>query len=125
MKYSKQKELIKGFVLENLIHPTAENVYDNLKPNNPNLSLGTVYRNLNKLSQQGFIKKISVHNGKDFFDGNVSKHYHIICKCCNKVFDVNLDLENFINKQIKNQSDIAIIDHNLTINGLCIACQNK
>lgn len=125
MKYSKQKELIRDFVLENLIHPTAETVYDNLKKDNPSLSLGTVYRNLNKLAEKGVIKKINVSNGKDFFDGNISKHYHMICKSCNKIFDINLDLEDFISEQIKKKSDMVITGYNLTINGLCVTCQNK
>ena len=69
MRYSKQRELILNTVLQNKIHPTADDVYKLLRDEYPGLSLGTVYRNLNFLAEHDMLKKINVPNGSDCFDG--------------------------------------------------------
>ncbi|EEG30013.1 transcriptional regulator, Fur family [[Clostridium] methylpentosum DSM 5476] len=91
MKYSKQREIILDFVKTNLVHPSANYVYANLKKEHPNLSLGTVYRNLNKLSEHGLIQKIEVADAPDRFDGNVTPHFHAICVKCGQMYDFELD----------------------------------
>lgn len=68
-KYSRQRELIYKTVMENKVHPTAEFVYNYLKKDNPQLSLGTVYRNLQQLSDNGEINRLSIPNQPDRFDG--------------------------------------------------------
>lgn len=125
MKYSKQRELIENTVKENHIHPSADEVYTLLKPNNPSLSLGTVYRNLNLLAQNGNINKIPMTNGCDRFDGNLHKHYHIICDICGKIFDIELSLLNELSEKVKTQTGIEVSAHQLTINGLCQNCQKN
>ena len=78
MKYSKQRELIYEAVLQNPVHPTADNVYTLIREENPNVSLGTVYRNLNLLSDNGLLRKIAMPNAPDRFDGRIDEHYHMI-----------------------------------------------
>ena len=69
MKYSRQREIILNTVMENPVHPTADMVYSILREENPNISLGTVYRNLNYLAAEGIIRKITMPEGCDRFDG--------------------------------------------------------
>ena len=88
MNYSKQRELILQTVLQNPIHPTADQVYNQVRRQNPKISLGTVYRNLNFLAEMGKIKKISMPVGSDRFDGRLDEHYHAACACCGQVFDL-------------------------------------
>ena len=78
MKYSKQRELIYNELLKNPVHPTAEILYQSLKPANPSLSLGTVYRNLGQLAENGIIVKISMPDAGDRYDGNTKAHHHLV-----------------------------------------------
>ena len=80
LKRSKQRESIKKFLISRYDHPTAETVYMNIKEEFPNISLGTVYRNLSLLADIGEIQKLSTGIGPDRFDGNPTPHYHFICK---------------------------------------------
>ena len=78
LKRSKQRESIKKFLISRYDHPTAETVYMNIKEEFPNISLGTVYRNLSLLADIGEIQKLSTGIGPDRFDGNPKPHYHFM-----------------------------------------------
>ena len=91
LKYSRQREAIKTFLAGRYDHPTAETVYLGIKEDFPNISLGTVYRNLSLLSDIGEIQKLSTGIGPDRFDGNPALHYHFICKHCGSVLDLSVD----------------------------------
>lgn len=124
MKYSKQKELILKTVKENHIHPSAEKIYELVKYNIPNISLGTVYRNLNKFAQKGSIKKIEGINGSSIFDGNTEKHHHFICEQCNSVIDIDekdipIEMGNISNKEF------TIHSYDLTLKGICSKCYQQ
>ena len=77
LKYSRQRESIKEFLMTRKDHPTADVVYENMKKIYPNISLGTVYRNLSLLSEIGEIQKLSNFGGADHFDG----HVHSMWRC--------------------------------------------
>ena len=90
LKYSKQRESIRDFVRNCHEHPTADNVYAGIKEEFPNISLGTVYRNLSLLAELGEIQKISTGSGADRFDGNTAPHYHFVCRDCGAVSDMDI-----------------------------------
>ena len=90
LKYSRQRESIKEFLMTRRDHPTADVVYDNMKIIYPNISLGTVYRNLSLLSDIGEIRKLSNFGGADHFDGNTEPHSHFMCTECGCVQDHRL-----------------------------------
>ena len=112
MRYSKQKEEVLKIVLESCNHPEII----------PNISLGTVYRNLNTLSEEGLIKKVSLENGNDRFDKTLINHNHVICMKCGKMCDVNVLLEKSIVDKIENETGFKITDSNFNINGICKDC---
>ena len=87
LKYSKQREAIKDFLSESS-HPTADEIYIKVREQFPNVSLGTVYRNLNLLSECGEIRKLTFPEGPDHFDNNTTPHYHFVCMDCGEVYDV-------------------------------------
>ena len=125
MKYSRQRELILETVMENPVHPTADTVYAMVREQEPNISLGTVYRNLSLLTSLGEIQKISTGIGPDRFDGNSAPHYHFICKDCGCVMDlktINLDHINILAAQ-----DFAgeIEGHYAHFYGRCPDCQTR
>lgn len=88
MIYSRQRELIYDAVKHGGGHPTADAVFTLLKPEHPALSIATVYRNLNQLSQMGRLVKIPIAQGADRFDGSLHPHHHLICDQCGAVVDL-------------------------------------
>lgn len=89
-KFSRQREAIKKYLSTTTSHPTAETIYENIRLSYPKISLGTVYRNLNQLVEQGEILKLSCEGGSDHFDGNPLPHNHFICDCCGSVSDLDM-----------------------------------
>ncbi|MDO5573899.1 MAG: transcriptional repressor [bacterium] len=110
MKYSRQREAVKDFLKTRKDHPTADVVYMNVKQEFPNISLGTVYRNLTLLSDLGEIQKLNMGDGADHFDANITPHYHFICTDCGSVIDLDM-------KSIEQINDIAGADFNGKIAG--------
>lgn len=125
LKYSKQREAIKNYLLVHRTHPTAETVYTDLKDEFPNISLGTVYRNLSLLADIGEIQKLPIDNGADRFDGNLSPHYHAICKTCGKVDDIPLENTDFINQLAGIHYDGTVEEHRIYFYGRCSECSKK
>lgn len=91
LKYSRQRESIKEFLATRTDHPTADTVYTNLREKFPNISLGTVYRNLSLLADIGDITKITTGDGADRFDGRTTPHNHFICRKCHCVTDLDME----------------------------------
>lgn len=125
MKFSKQRELILNYILNSHEHLTADTIYADLKKDNPELSLGTVYRNLTKLTEIGAIKKVSLPNQVDKFDKNLDPHAHFICNECGSITDINIPgIDEFLDKVSKDDG-ISIRKYDLTLNGTCKKCKNK
>ncbi len=125
MRYSKQREEILKTIKASQDHLDANGVYEMVKKTIPNISLGTVYRNLNDLEKNGFIKKIKLKNGNDVFDKSVMSHNHIYCVKCGKVVDINLKLDEKELENLERQTGFKITDCNFNINGICKSCINK
>ncbi len=124
MKYSKQREIILEYLRSVKTHPTAETIYEEVRKKDKKISLGTVYRNLDKLSDMGLIQRIKMANQKDRFDGDVSCHYHGKCIKCNNVIDIflkeNIDLS--IDEHVKNETNINVVSHDIIFNVICPNC---
>lgn len=125
IKYSRQRESIKQFLCTRYDHPTAETVYLNVKKEFPNISLGTVYRNLSLLAELGEIQKISTGTGPDRFDGNPAPHYHFFCNQCGSVIDLEMEEINHINIIAGSQFDGKIDGHITYFYGTCKDCMEK
>lgn len=124
-KYSRQRECIREFLSERYDHPTAETVYINVKKDFPNISLGTVYRNLSLLTEIGEIKKISTGIGPDRFDWNTSPHYHVLCTECGSVSDLKMENIDHINILAGNEFEGKIDGHITYFYGKCQKCLKK
>ncbi len=122
LKYSRQRELIKDFLRERRDHPTADTVYKNVRQQNPNISLGTVYRNLALLADRGEILRLRLGDGTDHFDADISLHYHFICNNCGCVQDLPADdvenLPSVTSRHFRGQ----ITGHMIYFCGLCEQC---
>lgn len=90
-RYSRQRQVIKDFLMTRKDHPTAETVYRNVRSVYPNISLGTVYRNLSLLADLGEIQRLRFDDGVDHFDADTSVHYHFVCTKCGEISDLKVD----------------------------------
>lgn len=123
MKFSRQRAAILSFLESRKDHPTAELVYTNVKLEYPNISLGTVYRNLNQLAEAGMITKYHFGDlGIDHFDFNTNPHHHFVCTSCNAVIDLEMDDISHINDIAAKNFDGLIQGHQVYFCGLCKKC---
>lgn len=126
LKYSRQREAIKEFLIHRTDHPTADTIYDQIRETYPNISMGTVYRNLALLEKIGEIKKITTGAGAaDHFDGNITPHNHFVCTTCHRVMDLEMDNIDFI-KETAAKNFPGTIDNYIThFYGTCKDCIPK
>lgn len=122
LKYSRQRESIKNFLMTRKDHPTAEVIYTNVRKEYPNISLGTVYRNLALLTELGEIMKISTEDGPDRFDGNPLPHYHFICRKCTCVSDLPMESVELMNEKASENFSGIIEGHKAYFYGVCANC---
>jgi Fur family peroxide stress response transcriptional regulator len=106
-------------------HPTANWIYDQLKPEFPSLSLGTVYRNLGILEEQGRIKKL--HSGSTFdrYDAVTKPHVHFCCKECGSVYDMKEIMIPDLLQTANEQTGHDIQEINLSYMGVCEKCKSE
>lgn len=125
LRNTDQRKIIYKEVISSKSHPTTDDVYKNVKEEIPNISLGTVYRNLEILEKEGLIKKIDIDKSKKRYDGNLSKHFHIICLKCGKVDDIGIKEKCSFNDYIETDTDYKILGRQIEFYGICPECLNK
>lgn len=118
-RYSRQRELIYQALRSTQEHPTAEMIYQALKPENPRLSLGTVYRNLNLLVAEGRIVRIPF--SVDHYDGDTSPHPHFVCTRCGCVHDLDLPYNRQLD-EVAARTGCRVTGHIVLFTGLCARC---
>jgi Fur family peroxide stress response transcriptional regulator len=125
LKYSRQREEIRRFLSGRTDHPTAEMIYEGLKPEMSSLSLGTVYRNLSLLAENGEIQRISNVDGSDRFDPNPKPHYHFHCEKCGRVEDIPMTSMESLNHLAQAHLGGRVYSHDLMFHGICADCLKK
>lgn len=88
---------------------------------NPKIVLATVYNNLNKMVDEGMVRRVTIQGMPTVYDKTV-RHDHLICKNCGKIMDVSLD---DLSKMIDKKFDIKIISYDLNIHYICDDCLNQ
>jgi Fur family peroxide stress response transcriptional regulator len=125
-RQSKQRNRLLELLRSTDTHPTADWVYQQLKDEFPNLSLGTVYRNLAMLVERGLVKKIHFGSTFDRFEANTQPHYHLICESCGKIFDFEMPATyDELNQQAKQLTTFTIRHHKMEFFGLCQQCKTN
>ncbi len=105
------------------IHPSADEIYELVRRELPRISLATVYRNLEILSELGEIQKLEFGGTIKRFDGNPHFHYHVRCTLCDRVDNVHLDPVNSFEAEMTGATDYKILGHRLEFIGLCPECE--
>lgn len=124
LKYSRQRESIEAFLKTRFDHPTADTIYQHVREEYPNISLGTVYRNLSLLAALGRLQIISCGDGAEHFDADTSSHYHFRCNTCGCVLDVPLEVNHKLNDMAAIQLNCVVTKHSLVFEGYCSDCSS-
>ncbi len=127
-RMTKQRKKILEVLKDTDVHPTADWIYEQVKKDIPNISLGTIYRNLNILSEMGEIMTLDYGSSYSRYDGNPENHYHFRCKKCENVFDINsVDLKEMdkINEKVNDNTPYNVAYHRLEFYGTCPDCLDK
>ncbi|WP_288682479.1 transcriptional repressor [uncultured Eubacterium sp.] len=125
IKRSVQRELIRNNLAHRTDHPTADMVYQSIREELPNISLGTVYRNLRFLVDQGDALSLKLGDGKEHFDGNVNPHFHFICTQCGCVDDIFMPSIDEICTTAAQYYSGDIKGHSTYFYGTCPKCKTK
>jgi Fur family ferric uptake transcriptional regulator len=124
-RWTNQRQVILEELRRTTAHPTAEEVYDLARKRLPRISLGTVYRNLEDLADEGTVLKLDGSGPRRRFDGNVSRHYHIRCIRCGRVDDVTARLPAGIDSALRGKSEYRVLGHRVEFDGICPRCRRK
>ena len=125
-RFSKKRQAIYEALMDSLEHPNAEMVYQSLKADYPDLSLGTVYRNIKGMVQSGDVICVGHVDGKERYDAHLTPHVHLVCRGCGSVVDISLEPE--LEEQCKAISQINDIEmdvRSLHFAGLCNTCKSE
>ena len=122
-RYSKQRECILSALRNTKSHPSANMVYDMVRLEIPNISLGTVYRNLSELVAEGEVIKIDAGDGMEHYDGYNKPHYHMFCKGCKSVSDIEIEYHTGMDEAAAKESGAEIEYHNVVFMGICKTCK--
>ncbi len=123
LRKTRQKEAILAVLRSTNSHPTADWVYEEVRKEIPNISLGTVYRNLRLMCENGEILQLDLCGALARFDARQYNHYHLRCEKCGRVFDVDLPVDREIDERVAAEGGFKVSFHRLEFRGLCQDCQ--
>ncbi len=121
-RMTRQRKVILDTLRRLKTHPTADEVFSIVRKQLPRISLGTVYRNLELLTEQGMVRKLETAGTQKRFDGDTSRHDHIKCIRCGRIDDLMVPLPELPEEQMTDTA-YEVLDYNLELLGICPDCQ--
>lgn len=122
-RMTKQRQMILDVLRSTTSHPTADWIYEEVRKLIPNISLGTVYRNLGILKEMGEVMELDFGSTFSRYDGNPVNHYHFSCLKCGHVYDLEMNVLTSLEKEVESQSGHTITHHRLEFYGICEKCR--
>ncbi len=122
MRLTAQRQIILEELGKVTSHPTANEVYDMVRKRLPRIGLGTVYRNLELMAESGMILKLEVGGTQKRFDATTNLHYHVRCGVCGRVDDIELPVQNKLDRLAAKACDYQILGHHIEFSGICPEC---
>ena len=125
LRLTKQRQTIIEELRGVTSHPTAFEIFEMVRARLPKISLGTVYRNLEILSESGIIQKLDTPGSRKRYDGVVENHYHVRCSMCGRVDDLRTNGALVSEESVQRLTDYVIINHTLEFIGICPDCNGE
>ena len=122
---TKQREAIIKVLRNTKSHPTADQIYDEVRKDVPNISKGTVYRNLQVLQDDGAITELKLNDTLSRYEVKQESHYHFRCEKCGRVSDIDMPVDRELDRQVEKRTGLKVAYHQLEFRGLCKDCQKK
>ncbi len=122
---TKQREAILRVLRNTRAHPTADWIYEEVRKEIPNISKGTVYRNLQVLQEDGAVTELNLNGTLSRFESKQKSHYHFRCEQCGRVFDVDEPVNKELDERVAERTGFRISYHQMEFRGLCRDCQQQ
>jgi len=123
-RLTRQRKIILETIQQAGFHPTADWIYQKVREQLPHISLGTVYRNLNVLKDEGKILELKYGKNLRRFDALTENHYHFTCEVCHKIYDLDVALNKDMEQKVAAQTGFHISYHRAEFYGICSDCKN-
>lgn len=124
-RITKQGRAILDELRNTTAHPTAWDVFQAVRERLPRISLGTVYRNLDKLGKQGLVRKLDLNEESTRYDAVIGKHYHLKCASCGGVFDIPIEVDHLLEDAIAKCDGFEIEGFSIDFYGICPNCRDS
>ena len=121
-RHSRKRDAILNCIRQSRVHPSAEWIYAQLKPEHPDLSLGTVYRSLALFRESGEVVCVATVRGADRLDACTEPHAHFICEQCGAVLDVDVPQDD-LRSDLETRYGVRVRRSELLFRGVCSACR--
>lgn len=125
IRLTTQRQIILEELAKVKTHPTASELYDMVRKRLPRIGLGTVYRNLELMAENGMIMKLEVGGTQKRFDATTSRHYHIRCSQCGRVDDVDIPVYDDLARSASEATSYKVMGHHIEFSGICPDCQQN
>lgn len=122
MNTSKYKRIILDVLKKNPVHPNANELYELVRQEYPEVGIATIYRNLDQLAMSGEVLRFNTDAHYDRYDGTTDDHYHMICTKCGKVYDIPKEIISSLDDKVTQMSGHQILEHRLSFKGICNNC---
>lgn len=122
---TRQRKVVLEVLRSTTSHPTADWVYEQVRKRIPNISLGTVYRNLKLLRDMGEIMELDFGSTYSRFDGNPEPHYHFSCVECGRVLDVDIPVSAELEEKVRERHGWEVFSHRVEFYGRCAECSRR
>lgn len=123
LRMTRQRQVIMEELRATDQHPSADDLHGRVKQKLPRISLGTVYRNLEILTELGEIQTIALAGSLKRFDGIPQNHYHMRCVHCDRLVDAPMEVIDSLERALQEKTEFRILDHQLEFTGICPDCQ--
>ncbi len=124
-KLTPQRIAILKFLENNTSHPTAEDIYNEIRKNHPTVSFATVYNTIQALKDRGELTEVTIDPGRKHFDPNPRPHHHIICTVCNRIGDIFTDFSAALRVPAEVHAEYTITGNHVDFYGVCRECRTK
>ena len=125
IRITPQRYAILEYLIENHTHPTADEIYQALSPDFPNISVATIYNNLRVFKSIGIVKELTYGDASSRFDFNTHNHYHVICEKCGKIVDFHYPQLDEVEQLAQHITEFDVTHHRMEIYGICKECKDK